>query len=129
MTEPEPQPYRYGEMAWFYALLYTALAFGVELLLSGLLRLRVPLDNSIVVPVVITVPSLAAALLFRLRQSKAFLVLAILTALLTIAMTLVFSRLPGVNPGMAVSIVTRLAAGFLAFVVAKKIAPRSKPQL
>jgi hypothetical protein len=126
MMENEVTPYRYREMAWFYAFVYTTISIGTEVLLIVVARLRIPQDNAIIVPIVLTLPSILAALSFRPRRASAFLALALLTTILTFMLTAVIGRLTGINTGLALPIVVRSSAGFLAFVIARKFGARTR---
>lgn len=106
----------------FYSIVYLlfSLAFETSLIVLG--GLRVPDDNAILGPLVITIPPIFAALLFSRKSIKRFFYLFILTAILTFVVTLIFVRITGVQTGFVEPIINRSIAGFLAFILAEKFA-------
>ncbi|MBU4460729.1 MAG: hypothetical protein KJ579_09185 [Verrucomicrobia bacterium] len=102
---------------WVLALVYVALSLAVEAALMIVGRLRVPQDNAILAPVVLTVPPLLAAWATGRRRPRALIVLAVLLSVLTLGLTLIAGRLTGVSTGMAEPLIVRALAGFLAGLI------------
>ena len=111
--------------SWKYALVYTCLSLGIEAALIVVGRLRVPDDNAIIAPIILTVPPILAAWISGYRARKVFVVLVGFTIVLTLAITIVFGRLTGISTGLAAPIVIRFVAGFLAGAMANKVAPKN----
>ena len=112
--------------SWKYALVYTCLSLGIEVVLIVVGRLRVPDDNRIIAPIILAVPPILAAWISGYRARKVFIVLVGLTTVLTLAITIVFGRLTGISTGLAAPIVIRFVAGLLAGALANKVAPQDK---
>jgi hypothetical protein len=111
------------EKPWVLALVYVALSLAVEAALMVVGRLRVPQDNAILAPVVLTVPPLLAAWAIGRRRLRELLLLALLLSALTLVLTLAAGRLTGVKTGIVEPLIVRAAAGFLAGLVT---APRGR---
>lgn len=106
---------------WILALVYVALSLAVEAALMIVGRLRVPQDNAILAPVVLTVPPLLAAWATGRRRPRALIVLAVLLSVLTLGLTLIAGRLTGVSTGMAEPLIVRALAGFLAGLIFNRL--------
>ena len=102
---------------WVLAVVYVALSLAVEAALMVVGRLRVPQDNAILAPVVLTVPPLLAAWATGRRRPRDLVVLAVLLSVLTLVLTLAAGRLTGVKTGLAEPLIVRAVAGFLAGLV------------
>ncbi len=76
--------------------------------------LRVPQDNARIVPVILTIPPILAALISGYRKPKALLTIVVLTAVLTVAVTHAFIRITGISTGLIEPMINRLVAGTLA---------------
>lgn len=107
---------------WVLALVYVALSLAVEAALMIVGRLRVPQDNAILAPVVLTVPPLLAAWATGRRRPRTLIVLAVLLSVLTLGLTLIAGRLTGVSTGMAEPLIVRALAGFLAGLIFNRLA-------
>ena len=114
--------------SWFFAVVYTVLSLAVEIVLLVVGRLQIPRDNALIAPVVLTLPPMLAAWIFGYRRPKAFFLLAGLTAALTLGITILFGRFTGISTGLAEPILVRSAAGFLAMVLARRVAPPPAPR-
>lgn len=113
MTKP-------GRPAWLYAILYTALSMAVEIVLIAGFRLKIPQDNAIVAPIILTVPPMLAAWIAGYRSRTSFIVVAGLTAVLTVIVTLTVTHFTGVSTGLREPLINRSIAGFLAAIIGKK---------
>jgi hypothetical protein len=70
-------------------------------------RLRVPRDNAILAPVVLTIPPVLAAWLCGYRRPREWITAAVALAVLTVGLTVVVSRLTGVATGLLEPIFNR----------------------
>jgi len=113
--------------SWAVALIYVGLSLGLEAALIVFGGLRVPRDNAILAPVVLTLPPLLTAWLSGFRWPGEFIALAMGLAVLTLVLTLLFGRLTGVSTGLVEPLLVRSLAGFLASVLANRITARAKP--
>lgn len=110
-----------GRNPWAFALLYMGLSMALEIVLIVVGRLRVPDDNAVIAPVLLTVaPLLAAGLSGYRRPASAFLTVAGLAASLTLVLTLGVNRLTGISTGMLEPILNRTAAGWLAAAITNR---------
>lgn len=116
--------------SWFkrhaapYAIVYMLLSIALEIVLMVIFRLKVPQDNRIIAPIILTIPPLLAAWLCGYRRPRQLLTLAFLTTLLTLIITVSVNKLTGIKTGLAEPIVNRLLAGFLAaWLCNKMVAP------
>jgi hypothetical protein len=107
--------------AWHYAVLYVAVSLITEITLLTIGRLRIPQDNAVLGPVVLSVPPALAAWLFGYRRPRSFLALAGLTAITTLVLTAIAGRLTGVRTGLAEPIVVRTLSGFVAIYSARAL--------
>lgn len=104
--------------ALIFALIYVVVSLAVEAALMVFLHWKVPQDNYRLAPCVLTVPPLLASWLAGCRRPKRLALLAIVTSVLTLAITVVVTRLSGVNTGLAEPLLNRGLAGFLAAMIA-----------
>lgn len=118
MTKPRTPP-------WLYAILYTALSMAFEIVLIVVFRLKIPQHNAIIAPIILTLPPMLAAWIAGYRSRKAFIVLAGLTAVLTVAVTLTVTHFTGVSTGLREPLINRPVAAFLAAVIARKWVAKS----
>ena len=95
------------------AIVYVAISLAVEAAVTLLGGLRVPRDNAILAPIVLSVPPVLTAWLAGCRRTRHFLVMAAGLALLTLLLTAVAGRLTGVSTGLIEPIVVRGIAGHL----------------
>jgi hypothetical protein len=112
---------------WVVALIYVGLSLGIEAAMMVLGGLRVPRDNAILAPVVLTLPPLLTAWLGGFRWSGEFLTLALGLAVLTLVLTLLFGKLTGVSTGLMEPLLVRSLAGLLAGMLTNRITARTKP--
>jgi hypothetical protein len=118
MTTVERRP-------WVYALTYMGLSIAIEIVLIAVVGLRVPRDNAIIAPLLLTISPVAAALICGYRRPKEFVLLVVLTVVLTVLCVLVFSRLTGISTGLIEPIIVRSLAGFLAAAITNRLAPNA----
>jgi hypothetical protein len=110
-----------------------SLALEAALMIVG--RLKVPQDNAILAPVVLTIPPVLAAWICGYRWPKEMGVVAVLLSVLTLGFTLLAGRLTGVSTGFLEPIVVRALSGFLAGAFAGRLfshapsAPAKKARL
>lgn len=117
---------RIRKAAWAYALGYTCLSLGIEALLIVVAPLRVPDDNAVIAPVILTIPPVLAAWISGYRAPKPFLFLVRFTVVLTLVITIGFGRLTGVSTGLEAPIFVRSMAGFLAVEITNKIVAKRR---
>jgi len=98
-----------------------ALSMALEIALIVVGRLRVPQDNAIIAPILLTVSPIAAALICGYRRPRELILVAFLAVFLTLLFVLVFGRITGISTGIAPPIVIRTLAGILAAVVTNKV--------
>ena len=110
---------------WRRAACFTILYVVISLVLEGSLiilgGLRVPQDNAIIAPIILTLPPIFAALLAGYRKPREFIVVVIMGAVLTLVITLLFIRLTGISTGFIEPIINRSLAGFLAASIANRV--------
>lgn len=107
--------------AWAFAVIYMALSLGVEASLITFGGLRVPEDSAKIAPVILVLPPVLAALLAGYRGRKELVMLVILTAVFTVALTLAVNRITGISTGLVEPIINRSIAGFMAAVMTNRI--------
>ncbi len=110
---------------WALAIIYTGVSLAVEAGLIIVGGLRVPHDNAVIAPIILTVPPALAALISGYRRPKEFVILVILTSILTLSLTIVGGRLTGISTGLVEPIIVRTIAGFLAATIANRVAART----
>lgn len=103
--------------ALIFAAIYVVVSLALEAALMILLRWKVPQDNYRLAPCVLTIPPVLASWLAGYRRPTQLALLAIVTCLLTVAITLAVTRLTGVAIGLAEPLFNRGLAGFLAAVI------------
>jgi hypothetical protein len=111
---------------WTFAVLYMAISMATEIILIVVVGLRVPRDNRSIAPVLLTVPPVLAAWIGGYRRPKGFAVVVVLTALLTLGITLAANALTGIRTGMAEPILTRSLAGLLGAAITNRLAPGAR---
>ena len=109
---------------WAVALIYVGVSLVLEAALIVVGGLRVPRDNAILAPVVLTLPPLLTGLTCGYRWPKGVLILAGCLAVLTLGLTLLVGKLTGISTGLVEPLVVRSLAGFLAGVITNRIAAR-----
>lgn len=107
---------------WALAVLYVVVSLVVEAGMMIIGHLRVPQDNAILAPVVMTVPPVLAAWLGGYRRPREWIMAAVLLSVLTFLITAVFGRVTGIHTGLLEPIINRALAGFLAGVIANRVA-------
>jgi len=107
---------------WALAIIYAAVSLAVEAGLIVVGRLRVPEDNAVIAPIVLTIPPVLAAWIAGYRRPKEWIILAILASVLTLGLTLLACRITGISTGLAEPIVVRTLAGFLAGTITNRVA-------
>ena len=114
-----------GRSPWSFAALYTGVSLAVEAVLIVIGRLKVPENNAVLAPVVLTVPPLLAAAFsgFR-RPARDLWTVVALASILTLVITAVVTRLTGVSTGLAEPILNRSMAGWLAAWIANRVSTR-----
>ena len=114
------------QQPWAVALIYTGVSLGVEAALLVIGGLRVPRDNAILAPVVLTLPPILTGWICGYGWPKGFIALAVGLALLTLGLTLLAGRLTGISTGLVEPLVVRFLAGFLASVIANRLTAKLK---
>jgi hypothetical protein len=116
---------------WAFAILYTGLSLGVEIVLIVVFRLKVPENNAIIAPIILTMPPLLAGLLSGYRRPLALLFrVAVLTSVLTLLITVVVTRISGISTGLVEPIINRSVAGWLAATIMNRVlAAGSRPEV
>lgn len=112
--------------AWAFAIIYMGLSLGVEASLIIFGGLRVPEDNAKIAPLILVLPPILAALLAGYRGRKELIILVILTAVFTVAITLSVNRITGISTGLVEPVINRSVAGFLAAVLTNRIVGTGK---
>jgi hypothetical protein len=106
---------------WLYAVVYTALSMATEIVLIVVFRLKIPQHNSIIAPIILTLPPMLAAWLAGYRTRKGLLLLAGLTAVLTVVVTLTVTHFTGVSTGLREPLINRPIAAVLAAIIANRL--------
>lgn len=109
-----------------FAVVYMALSMAVEVVLIAAVGLRIPQDNAIIAPILLTLSPVLAALISGYRRPKEFFLVIILAVVLTLLIVLVFSRLTGISTGLLEPIFNRSLAGLLAATITNILVPRIK---
>ncbi|MFA6545798.1 MAG: hypothetical protein WCS99_15375 [Limisphaerales bacterium] len=110
---------------WAFALIYTALSMATEIVLIVVFHLKIPRHNAIIAPIILTFPPLLAAWIAGRQSRRELVILAALTAVLTVIVTGTVTRFTGVSTGLLEPLINRPVAGFLAIVIANAL--RKKP--
>ncbi|MCX7010420.1 MAG: hypothetical protein NTY53_24795 [Kiritimatiellaeota bacterium] len=111
---------------WAVALIYVGISLGLEAALIVIGGLRVPRDNAILAPVVLTLPPLLTAWLGGYRWPGELMVMALALAVLTLVLTLLFGNLTGVSTGLLEPLLVRSLAGFLTGLLVNRLMVRAK---
>jgi len=98
-----------------------ALSMALEIALIVVGRLRVPQDNAIIAPILLTVSPIAAALICGYRRPGELVLVAFLAVFFTLLFVMVFGRITGISTGIVPPIVIRTLAGLLAAVVTDQV--------
>lgn len=106
---------------WLFAVIYTAISMVTEIILIVVFRLKIPEDNVIIAPIILTIPPLLAARVAGYRMGRGLCLLAILTAVLTLAVTLIVTHFTGVSTGLREPLINRPVAAFLAAIIANRV--------
>lgn len=110
-----------------FGLIYMALSLAVEIVLLVVVRLRIPRDNAILASVLLAVSPPAAAWMCGYARPRAFVFAVAGTVLLTLVLVVGFGRLTGISTGLGPPVVLRSLAGFLAALLANRVAPSPGP--
>ena len=111
---------------WVFALVYMSLSMAIEVVLIAAVGLRIPKDNAVIAPILLTVSPVLAALISGYRRPKEFFLLIVLAAALTLICAHVFGRLTGINTGLLEPVIIRSLAGFLAAALTNRVVPKTK---
>ena len=111
---------------WVFAVIYMSLSMVIEVVLIAVVGLRIPKDNAIIAPILLTISPVLAALSSGYRRPKEFFLLILLTVILTVLIVIVFSRLTGISTGLLAPILIRSLAGLLAAAITNRMVPKSK---
>jgi hypothetical protein len=116
-----------GRSPWSFAAVYTGVSLAVEAVLIVIGRLKVPENNAVIAPIVLTVPPLLAAAISGFRRPPRDLwTVAALASILTLMITAVVTRLTGVSTGLAEPILNRSIAGWLSAWIASRVSTRRR---
>ena len=107
--------------AWVFVLIYTALSMGTEIILLVVFRLKIPQHNSIIAPIIQTIPPVLAAWIAGYRSLREVALVAALTAILTLVVTLTVTHFTKVTTGLIEPLINRPVASFLAVIIANKL--------
>lgn len=107
---------------WALAIIYTAVSLAVEAGLIVVGGLRVPQDNAVIAPIVLTIPPVLAAWIAGYRRPKEWVIVALLASVLTLGLTLMAGRITGISTGLVEPIIVRTLAGFLAAAITNRVA-------
>lgn len=114
-----------GRSPWSFAALYTGVSLAVEAVLIVIGSLKVPENNAVIAPSVLTAPSLLAAAFSGFRRPPRDLwTVAALASILTLLITAVVTRLTGVSTDLAEPILNRSIAGWLSAWIANRVSTR-----
>lgn len=111
---------------WVFAITYMLLSLVVEVVLIAIVGMRVPKDNAIIAPILLTISPVVAALSSGYRQPKECFLVIILTVVLTLLIVVIFGRVTGISTGLLAPIILRSLAGFLAAAITNRVVPKSK---
>lgn len=112
---------------WSFAVLYMAISMATEIFLIVVARLRVPEDNRVIAPILLTVPPMLATWIGGYRKAKDFWVNVALTVALTLALTLTVNALTGIKTGITEPIINRSLAGLIAAAITNRLSARTRP--
>ena len=113
--------------AWAFALIYTALSLGTEIILLVVFRLKIPQHNAIIAPIILTLPPVLAAWIAGYQSRRELGLVAALTTILTLAVTLTVTHFTKVATGLIEPLINRPLAAFLAVIIANKLLTRRAP--
>ncbi len=108
--------------AWALAVVYVVVSLAIEAALMIFGHLKVPRDNVILAPVVLTIPPVLVAWLCGYRRPRELVTVAVWLSGLTLLLTVLANRITGVKTGLLEPIFIRLLAGFLAGLIANRLA-------
>jgi hypothetical protein len=112
---------------WVFAVFYMAISMATEIVLIVLFGLRVPRDNKIIAPILLTIPPVVAAWFGGYRRPKILTTNVLLTAALTLGTTLAANALTGIHTGIAEPMITRSLAGLLGAAITNRLASGTGP--
>jgi hypothetical protein len=108
-----------------FAILYMTISMAIEIVLIVVVGLRVPRDNGVIAPILLTAPPVLAALIGGYRRPKVLGIIVVLTAALTLGITLTANKLTGIDTGITEPIITRSLAGLLGAAITNHVVRRS----
>jgi hypothetical protein len=112
---------------WVFAVLYMAVSMAMEIILIVIIGLRVPRDNKVIAPIILTLAPVLAALIGGYRRPNVFAINVVLTAALTLGITLAANALTGIHTGIVEPIISRSLAGLLGAAITNRLASPMKP--
>lgn len=112
---------------WVFSVLYMAVSMATEIVLIVVVGLRVPRDNKVIAPILLTLAPVLAALIGGYRRPKVFAINVVLTAALTLGITLAANALTGIHTGIVEPIISRSLAGLLGTAITNRPASPMKP--
>jgi len=111
--------------ALVFALVYTALSLATEMVLIRLAGLTVHKDDALIWLIILTIPPVLAAWTCGYRRPTEFVIVVVLTAVLTFLITHVVVKCTLFYTGLVEPIVDRSIAGFLAAEITKRVGAKT----
>ena len=111
--------------AWVFAVVYTPLSLATEAGLIILIGLKIPRDNIIIAPIILTIPPVLAAWICGYRWAKEFVILVVLTFVLTVTISVIVSTCTGISTGLIQPIIIRPISAFLAAEITIRVVANS----
>ena len=105
---------------WVFGVVFMAVSMVIEIALLVVCRLRIPQDNAIIAPILLTASPVIASWLCHYRRVRELILLSCLAVFFTLLFVLVFSRLTGISTGIFPPIVLRTAAGLVAAMIVNR---------
>ncbi len=110
-----------------FAVLYMAVSMATEIVLIVVVGLRVPQDNKLIAPILLTLAPVLAAVIGGYRRPKVFAINVVLTTALTLGITLAANALTGIHTGIVEPIFSRSLAGLLGAAITNRLASPMQP--
>jgi len=104
-----------------YTISYVIFSLAFEASLIAFGGLRIPADNAIIAPLILTIPPAVLAIAFSQKRARRFFLLFLFTIVFTLIITQFFVALTGISTGFFEPIVNRGLAGILAFSLTKRL--------
>jgi hypothetical protein len=111
--------------AWVFAVVYTLLSLATEAGLMILIGLKIPQDNAIIAPIILTIPPVLAVWICGYRRPNEFVVLVVLTSVLTLIISIAVSTATGVSTGLIQPIIIRPISALLAAAITRRVVANS----